>query len=168
MDLRGVVEVGNYAFEGCSGFNSFLTIHPLSNTGCMKIGRGAFKGCTGFKDGELSIYVPNNEESTSNGRYYDVKYFLRIEDEAFDETKFKSVFYSGRFEPDCTKETGIKKIKKFKGYNYYANKSFCGKNVKSSLSGGAIAGIVIACIVVVAAIVVVVVFFILKNKRMCI
>lgn len=70
---------------------------------------------------------------------------------AIKDTKFKNIYYSGRFEPDFDLVFGISGIKGIRTSTEYANKTLCGNPLHSNkLSGGAIAGIGVACIVVVA------------------
>lgn len=166
--LNDVKLIGNYAFSGCSGFSDSLMI--IVNTQApIIVGRGAFKDCKGFKDGTLTVFIEKqvDDDTDADKRYtqfYRHDYFLRIGNEAFENTKFKNVYYSGRFEPDCDTDIGLSG--KIKTSTEYANKTFCGKSVrgKGGLSGGAIAGIVIACVVVVAVIVFLIVFFLLRKK----
>lgn len=169
-------EIQEHAFVDCTGFSDQLSFVLDSNEAplpdnTLKIGYRAFKGCTGFKNGRLSFITNTNEETNSNNNdniaaFYRFNYFLKIENEAFEDTKFKNIYYMGRFEPDCDYDIGISKTKGIHTSSNYANKTFCNYPLHSNkLSGGAIAGIVIACIVVVAAIAVLIVWLIIRNKR---
>lgn len=157
--------IGEYAFEGCSGLSNTLSFKVGGATNdLLYIERGAFKDCTGFKDGVLTFDILETERN--NLVYYRFRQFLKIGYDAFENTKFKNIYYNGRFEPDCDCGIGIPGRKPVHTSSHYANKTFCGNPLhKSKLSGGAIAGIVIAVVVVVAIIVAVVVYFILKNKK---
>lgn len=167
-----LTNVEQYAFLDCSGFSNSLTFRIDES---LDIDQCAFKGCTGFKNGKLSFMMKDYEEDIKVGGfadndryapYYRYDYFLKIGNEAFKDTKFKNVYYLGRFEPDCDYDIGISQIKGIHTSSNYANKTFCNYPLhKSKLSGGAIAGIVIACIVVVAAIIILIVFFVLKAKK---
>lgn len=166
--LNDVKLIGNYAFSGCSGFSDSLMI-IVNQKAPIIVGRGAFKDCKGFKDGTLTVFIEKQVDDDTGAdkrftKFYRHDYFLRIGNEAFENTKFKDVYYSGRFEPDCDTDIGLSG--KIKTSTEYANKTFCGKSVrgKGGLSGGAIAGIVIACVVVVAVIVFLIVFFLLRKK----
>lgn len=179
------IEIERYAFNKCSGFSDLLHIDasnsveagenpdgtPIMAANQPTIRHHAFNDCSGFKGGSLSIFIENEEEQYDISTYqlspyYRYKYFLRIENDAFEGTKFKNVYYNGRFDPDCDYDIGISQIKGIHTSSNYANKTFCGNPIhKSKLSGGAIAGIVIACVVVVAIIVALIVFFILRNKK---
>lgn len=164
-------EIKEYAFLDCSGFSDQLSFIIDDNTDNeLSIEHAAFKGCSGFKKGRLQFTVKKNEEdgkgSNRLSEFYRYNYFLKIGNDAFDGTKFKNVYYLGRFEPDCDYDIGISKTKGIHTSSNYANKTFCGNPIHSSkLSGGAIAGIVIACIVVVALIAVLIVFLILRMKK---
>lgn len=165
-----ISQIDDYAFSGCSGFSNTLSFNVPGNGNGVLIGRSAFEGCSGFKDGTLSIMVTSKEEqgvqSVNIAPYYRYGYFLKIGNNAFEDTKFKNIYYLGRFQPDCDHDIGFSKTKGIKTSSNYANKTFCSYPLhKNSLSGGAIAGIVIACIVVVAAIVILIVFLILRNKK---
>ena len=166
-------QIRRFAFAGCTGLSDSITVTvDGSNTNDPTIiERGAFEGCKGFKNGKLSFFIVGDEEMTINtndkiSKYYRYGYFLRIENQAFEDCKFKNVYYNGRFQPDCDYDIGLSKTKGIKTSSNYANKTFCSYPLHSNkLSGGAIAGIVIACIVVVAVIAVLVVFLILKKKK---
>lgn len=99
------------------GLSNSLLIkaHGSSNNVQTYIGANAFKGCTGFKKGTLTVVVYNDEEtrttSSGSGFFYGSKYFLRIGNEAFEDCKFKDVYYNGRFEPDCDYDIGFKHTK---------------------------------------------------------
>lgn len=177
------IEIERYAFNKCSGFSDLLHIDASNSVETVENGKPvmaanqptirhhAFNDCSGFKGGSLSIFIENEEEQYDISTYqlspyYRYKYFLRIENDAFEGTKFKNIYYNGRFDPDCDYDIGISQIKGIHTSSNYANKTFCGNPIhKSKLSGGAIAGIVIACVVVVAIIVALIVFFILRNKK---
>ncbi|KAK8837955.1 hypothetical protein M9Y10_035899 [Tritrichomonas musculus] len=156
-----LLKVGEYAFADCTGFSGTLSFRSIMDNE-LSIEESAFKGCTGFKDGTLLIIMDrSNSAMKPSGSYY-----LKIERNAFEDTKFKDIRYIGRDQPDCDCDIGIPSRKGIHTSSNYEGKSFCGNPLhKSKLSGGAIAGIVIACIVVVALIVALVVYFILKNKR---
>lgn len=156
-----LLKVGEYAFADCTGFSGTLSFRSIMDNE-LSIEESAFKGCTGFKDGTLLIIMDrSNSAMKPSGGYY-----LKIERNAFEDTKFKDIRYIGRDQPDCDCDIGIPSRKGIHTSSNYEGKSFCGNPLhKSKLSGGAIAGIVIACIVVVALIVALVVYFILKNKR---
>ena len=157
--------IDDYAFSECSGFSDSLSF----DVNTLTIGEGAFKGCSGFKKGTLSFTMKSSsyEEAGNTGnRHFSYPYFLRIQNYAFEDAKFDDVYYLGRFEPDCDYESGIKEMKKVHTASNYVNSSFCRKTVrKNGLSGGAIAGIVIAVIVVVAVIVVLVILLIREKKK---
>ena len=154
-------KIGEHAFADCSGFSNTLSFRSPMNTE-LSIEESAFKGCTGFKDGTLLITMERTDVSSDKVETY----YLKIERNAFEDTKFKDIRYIGREQPDCDCDIGLPSRKGIHTSSNYDGKSFCGNPLhKSKLSGGAIAGIVIACIVVVAIIVGVVVFFILKNKK---
>lgn len=158
-----LTRVDEYAFSGCSGFSDTLTFHIDSSK--LTIERNAFEGCSGFKDGTLNFYMEYKEDTANNNHYF-YDYFLKIGNKAFKDTKFKNIYYLGRFQPDCDYDIGISKTKGIHTSSNYANKTFCNNPLHhNKLSGGAIAGIVIAVIVVVAAIVVLIVFLILRNKK---
>ncbi|KAK8899260.1 hypothetical protein M9Y10_001571 [Tritrichomonas musculus] len=167
--------IEEYAFSDCSGFSEHLSFKvkgtPDTGSDTVSIEQRAFKGCSGFKGGRLTFTLTNKEEQYFNAKdhghsYYRYDYFLKIGNEAFKDTKFKDIYYLGRFEPDCDYDIGISKIKGIHTSSNYANKTFCNYPLhKNKLSGGAIAGIVIAVIVVVAAIVILIVFLILRMKR---
>ena len=154
-------KVGAHAFDGCTGFSGTLSFISILNNE-LSIEESAFKDCTGFKDGRLLFSFDRSnikaEERTT--------YYLKIEQNAFENTKFKDIRYLGRTQPDCDCDIGLPSRKGIHTSSNYEDNSFCGNPLhKSKLSGGAIAGIVIACIVVVAIIVALAVFFILKNKK---
>lgn len=117
----------------------------------------------------MTFIVEEEEEAEPGnkiGKYYRYDYFLKIGNEAFDNTKFGDIYYLGRFQPDCDYDIGISQIKGIHTSSNYANKTFCNYPIhKNKLSGGAIAGIVIACVVVVALIVALIVYFVIKMKR---
>ena len=164
-----LTDVEEYAFAGCSGFSNHLSF-KVKGIGNLNIEQRAFQDCTGFKDGRLTFTLTQEEKHTDFSSdafyYYRYDYFLKIGNEAFKNTKFKDIYYLGRFEPDCDYDIGISKIKGIHTSSNYANKTFCNYPLHSNkLSGGAIAGIVIACVVVVAAIVILIVWLILRNKR---
>lgn len=163
-------DIEEYAFAGCSGFSEHLSFKMKGGLDKLNIEQRAFKGCSGFKNGRLTFTVIGLEEQyTAEANpfyYYKYDYFLKIGNEAFEGTKFKDIYYLGRFEPDCDYDIGISKIKGIHTSSNYANKTFCNYPIhKNKLSGGAIAGIVIACIVVVAAIVILIVFLIMRMKK---
>lgn len=173
-----IKEIEKYSFNGCTGFRDSLSIDVgkqipgsgSSNPEEVIIRSHAFNGCSSFKNGKLSIFIRNEEEQTPENTnitpYYCYNYFLRIENEAFEGTKFKNVYYNGRFDLDCDYVIGISQIKGIKTSSNYASKTFyCNPIHKIKLSRGATAGIIIKCNVVIAAIVVLIVFLILKNKK---
>lgn len=159
--------IKEYAFAECSGFSDTLSF--LVNE--LDIGQCAFKGCSGFNKGTLRFTMNNYEESDGTNSYYSPSYtypyFLKIDNNAFEDTKFNDIYYLGRFTPDCGYDSGLSKAKHIYTSSNFANKTFCGKTVKGKggLSGGAIAGIVIAVIVVVALIVFLVIFFLKKKGK---
>ena len=174
--MPSVKRIEEYAFAKCTGYSGSLTINVDPSGDQTIIGPHAFDGCKGFKDGELNIFVEKDEEAekiyenkapdTYHYPYFRYKYFLRIGAEAFEDTKFKTVHYNGRFQPDCDYDIGFSHTKGIHTSSNYLNKTFCSYPLHSNkLSGGAIAGIVIACIVVVAIIVFLVILFILRNKK---
>ena len=61
---NSVTTIGNSAFKGCTGFTGNLTIPNTVKT----IGSYAFSGCTGFK-GNLTI--PNSVTTIDNGTFYE-------------------------------------------------------------------------------------------------
>ena len=61
---NSVTTIGNSAFSGCTGFTGNLTIPNTVKT----IGSYAFSGCTGFK-GNLTI--PNSVTTIDNGTFYE-------------------------------------------------------------------------------------------------
>lgn len=176
--LRGPLEIPSnlyrieeYAFAGCTGLTDSLTIQVNPDLHAY-IGPCAFKDCEGFKKGKLYIFINDNEEDIYQDKelplnpYYKYDYFLIIGNEAFEKTKFKDIYYNGRFQPDCDYDIGFSSTKGIHTSSNFVNKSFCNYPLHSSkLSGGAIAGITIACIVVVAAIVLLVLFLICRNKK---
>ncbi|KAK8844338.1 hypothetical protein M9Y10_024552 [Tritrichomonas musculus] len=189
LDCTSLKEVHEYAFYGCSGLTgsinftenlefineyAFANCKGLSDSLTFKVNTltidlGAFQGCTGFNKGTLRFIMKSssNKEEDNTGRYYSYPYFLKIDTEAFEDTKFEDIYYLGRFAPDCGYDSGLKGVKKIYTSANFANKTFCGKTVKGKggLSGGAIAGIVIAVVVVVAVIVFLVIFFLKKKGK---
>lgn len=159
--------IKEYAFAECSGFSDTLSFLVKD----LDIGQGAFKGCSGFNKGTLRFTMDKYEESDGTGSYYSPSYtypyFLKIDNNAFEDTKFNDIYYLGRFTPDCGYDSGLSKAKHIYTSSNFANKTFCGKTVKGKggLSGGAIAGIVIAVVVVVALIVFLVIFFLKKKGK---
>ena len=65
---NSVTTIGNSAFSGCTGFTGNLTIPNTVKT----IGSYAFSGCTGFK-GNLTI--PNSVTTIDNGTFYECSGF---------------------------------------------------------------------------------------------
>ena len=65
---NSVTTIGNSAFKGCTGFTGNLTIPNTVKT----IGSYAFSGCTGFK-GNLTI--PNSVTTIDNGTFYECSGF---------------------------------------------------------------------------------------------
>ncbi|KAK8899278.1 hypothetical protein M9Y10_001589 [Tritrichomonas musculus] len=164
--FKSAEEIQENAFAGCSGFSDTLSFV----VGGLSIDQGAFRDCSGFNKGTLRFMMAGYEENAGNqliNVHYTFQYFLKIDNEAFENTKFDNVYYLGRFAPDCGYDSGISKAKNIYTSSNYANKTFCGKTVKGKggLSGGAIAGIVIAVVVVVAIIVILVIFFLKKKGK---
>lgn len=187
-NLRGSLEIPSniyrieeYAFAECTGLSDSLTIRVAPPAFSDKynqklhayIGPCAFKGCDGFKKGKLYIFIEENEEDIYKGvknlpmaPFYKYDYFLIIGNEAFEDTKFKDVYYNGRFQPDCDYDIGFSHTKGIHTSSNFVNKTFCNYPLHSSkLSGGAIAGITIAVLVVVAAIIILILFLIFRNKK---
>lgn len=166
--------IDEYAFSDCTGLSDRMTIH-VNPSAHKYIGPSAFSGCSGFKKSKLYIIIDSNEEEKYTYAdnvegafrpYYKYNYFLTIGNEAFEDTKFKDVYYNGRFQPECDYDIGFSHTKGIHTSSNYVNKSFCGYPLHSSkLSGGAIAGITIAVIVVVAAIILLLLFFICRAKK---